>query len=189
MVRIGFIGEGKTEQIVLESASFQEWLQQHGIERVGTVIDADGAGNLLPDRISPLRIELFGYQADVIVILTDLDNDQSVHIIKQRIGESNKQIVIVAVKKIEAWFLADELTLTNLTNAAVKIEYPELIDDPFGAIQQLFLDKTGRGIGTKPMLARRMLKYGFTIEKAAQHPNCPSATYFLTKLQTLATAN
>lgn len=55
MVRVGFIGEGKTEQIVLESAPFQEWLQQHGMERVGTVIDAGGAGNLLPDRIGPLE--------------------------------------------------------------------------------------------------------------------------------------
>ena len=34
-----------------------------------------------------------------------------------------------------------------------------------------------------------MLKYGFTIENAANHPNCPSARYFLTKLQTLASAN
>ncbi|SFC09310.1 hypothetical protein SAMN05216167_101436 [Spirosoma endophyticum] len=189
MVKIGFIGEGKTEQILLESASFQEWLQQHGIEPVGAVIDADGAGNLLPDRISPLRIELLSYQADVIVILTDLDNDQSVRVTKQRIGEFIDQVVIVAVKKIESWFLADELTLSTLTNAETKIDYPELVDDPFGEIQQLFLSKTGRGIGTKPMLARRMLKYGFTIEKAAQHPNCPSAHYFLTKLQTLASAN
>jgi hypothetical protein len=189
VVKIGFIGEGKTEQILLESTSFQEWLRRHGIEQVGNVIDANGAGNLLVGRINPLRIELLSYQPDVIVILTDLDNDESVQITKERIGESINQVIIVAVKKIEAWFLADGQTLTHLTNNSVYIEHPELIDNPFGEIQQLFLTKTGRGIGTKPMLARRMLKYGFTIENAAQHPNCPSAHYFLTKLQTLASAN
>ena len=189
MVKIGFIGEGKTEQIILESASFQVWLRQNGMERVGTVIDADGAGNLLPARIEPLQIELLSYQPDVIVILTDLDSDESVQITKQRIGESSDQIIIVAVKKIEAWFLADEQTLAHLTNDLVHIDHPELVDNPFGEIQQLFLNKTGRGVGTKPILARRMLKYGFTIERAAQHANCPSARYFLTKLQTFASAN
>lgn len=189
MVKVGFIGEGKTEQIVLESASFQQWLQQHGIERVGTVIDADGSGNLLPDRVGPLRTELLGYRADLIVILTDMDNDQSVTITKQRIGERTDQVVIVAVKKIESWFLADGLTLSHLTNAPVNIDSPESADNPFETIQQLFLSETGRGIGAKPMLARRMIKYGFTVERAAQHPNCPSASYFLTKLQTLASAN
>ena len=104
MVSIGFIGEGKTEQILLESDSFQAWLQQNGIKRVGTVIDADGAGNLLPEQIHPLQQELLGYGAKLIVVLTDLDNDMSVRITKQRIGESNDQVVIVAVKAIEAWF-------------------------------------------------------------------------------------
>lgn len=189
MVRVEFIGEGKTEQIVLESAPFLEWLRQNGMERVGTVIDADGAGNLLPARIESLQIELLIYQPDVIVILTDLDSDESVRTTKQRIGETSNQIVIVAVKKIEAWFLADGQTLAHLTNDSVHIDHPELVDDPFSEIQQLFLNKTGRGVGTKPMLARRMLKYGFTVERAAQHPNCPSARYFLTKLQTLASAN
>lgn len=189
MVRVGFIGEGKTEQIVLESASFQEWLQQHGIERVGTVINAGGAGNLVSGRIDPLRIELLDYQADMVVILTDLDEDQSVGITKQRIGEHTNQLVIVAVKKIEAWFLADGPTLAHLTGDPVDIESPEAIDNPFEEIQRLFLQQTGRGIGTKPMLARRMIKYGFTIEQAARHPNCPSARYFLTKLQTLASAS
>jgi hypothetical protein len=189
MVSIGFIGEGKTEQILLESDSFQAWLQQNGIKCVGTVIDADGAGNLLPEQINPLQQELLGFGAKLIVVLTDLDNDTSVRITKQRIGESNRQIVIVAVKAIEAWFLADTLTLTALTNVTTHIEHPEQDKQPFETIRQIFLNKTGRGIGTKPMLARRMLKYGFTIENAAQHPNCPSATYFLTKLQTLALAN
>ena len=189
MVRVGFIGEGMTEQILLESRPFQEWLKQNGLMRVGLVIDAGGAGNLLPDGISPYRAELVAYQADVLVILTDLDNDSSVRVVKQRIGEHEKQLVIVAVRAVEAWFLSDTKTLSQLVNETILIDYPEQSENPFEDIRRLFITKTGRGIGTKHMLARRMLKYGFTVERAAQHPNCPSARYFLTKLQTLASAN
>lgn len=189
MVKVGFIGEGKTEQLVLQSTSFQTWLRQQGIEPVGEVIDAKGSGNLLPDRIEPLREELFGYDAEIIIILTDLDTDESMTTTQERIGQYNRQVVLVAVQKIEAWFLADTELMCQMTNASVFVEKPEEVNEPFELIRQLFVEKTGKGVGTKPILARRMIKYGFTIEKAAQHPNCPSAHYFLTKLQTLASAN
>lgn len=68
----------------------------------------------------------------------------------------------------------------------IHIAYPENEDQPFETIRKLFVDKTGRGVGTKHILATRMIKYGFTIEQAAQHPNCPSAHYFLHKLQSLS---
>lgn len=189
MVKVGFIGEGKTEQLVLQSPSFKSWLYRHGIELVGEVIDARGSGNLLPNRIEPLRAELFGYEAEKIVILTDLDTDPSVTVTQERIGQYDRQVVLVAVQKIEAWFLADTQLICQMTNATVFIEKPELVNDPFEMIRQIFIEKTGKGIGTKPILARRMIKYGFTIENAAQHPNCPSAHYFLTTLKTLALAN
>ncbi len=188
MVRLGFIVEGKTEQILLESALFQQWLRQHELERVGTVIDAGGAGNLLPDNIGIYREELTELQATVVIILTDLDNNESVDSVKKQIGEHNGQIVIVAVRSIEAWFLADSTLLTQLIGAYTYFENPESHEQPFDCIQQLFVSQTGRGVGTKPMLARRMLKYGFTVENAANHPNCPSARYFLDTLKTLASA-
>ncbi len=189
MVKVGFIGEGKTEQLILQSASFQAWLRQQSIEPVGEVIDAGGSGNLLPNRIEPLCAELFGYDAEKIIILTDLDTDASVAITQKRIGQNDKQLVLVAVQKIEAWFLADTKLMCQMTNTTVFVEKPEAVPEPFEMIRQILIEKTGKGVGTKPMLARRMIKYGFTIEKAAQHPNCPSAHYFLTKLQTLASAN
>ncbi len=189
MVKVGFIGEGKTEQLILQSGSFQKWLSNHGIERVGKIIDAAGSGNLLPHKIQPLRDELLGFDAEKIVILTDLDNDTSIEITQKRIGEYTDQLVLVAVRKIEAWFLADTKLMSLMTDTAIFIEKPETLDEPFYVLQQLLIEKTGRGVGTKPVLARRMLKYGFTIEQAAQHPNCPSAQYFLATLQTLASAN
>jgi hypothetical protein len=189
MVKVGFIGEGKTEQLILQSPAFQGWLQQNNIDCVGRIIDAKGSGNLLPNKIDAYLEELFDYEAEKIVILTDLDNDASIAVTQQRIGQSDTQIVLVAVKKIEAWFLADSLLLSRLVDSLIHIEQPETFDDPFKEIRRIFETKTGQGVGTKPILARRMLKYGFTIQQAAEHPNCPSARYFLTTLQTIASAN
>jgi hypothetical protein len=38
---------------------------------------------------------------------------------------------------------------------------------------------------SKPRLAKKMLEKDFSIQNAASHPNCPSAKYFLTKLQSI----
>lgn len=185
MVRVGFIGEGETEQIVLESNSFQNYLQRLGIQCVWPVFDAKGAGNLLPQNISTYRNELIQNGAEKIVILTDLDEDVCFTLTKRRITERPDQLIFIAAKKIEAWFLAESDLLSSLIKTQIYFEQPESYDKPFDVLQQLFLEKTGRGVGSKTILARRMIKYGFSVEKAAQHPNCPSANYFLTKLQSL----
>ncbi len=185
MVKVGFICEGKTEKKIIESVIFQEWLIKNDIQCINPVFDAEGNGNLLPNNIRLIREELIKNGAQQIIILTDLDDDVCITLTKQRITHLDNQIVLIAVKKIEAWFLADHKTISQLVNSHVIVDLPEASDNPFETIQQLFLEKTGRGIGTQPMLARRMIKYGFSVEKAAQHPNCPSANYFLTKLQSL----
>ena len=188
-MKVGFICEGDTERKLIESAAFQQTLRNLGLVCIKPIEDADGNGNLLPHNIEPIRTKLFAAGVNVIFILTDLDQDATVAVTKQRISELPNQIIIIAVKAVEAWFLADSLLLSKLTGTNIHVDYPENDDDSFETIRQLLLTKTGRGVGTKPMLARRMIKYGFTIENAAQHPNCPSANYFLTKLQTLASAN
>lgn len=147
--------------------------------------DADGNGNLLPHNIQGKRATLEVAGANHIFILTDLDKDRSVKDTRQRIGEYPSQHTIIAVKEAEAWFLADSSTLSIMINEPFYFDQPEQETEPFETIRRLFIEKTGRGIGTKPMLARRMIKYGFSIENAASHPNCPSANYFLTKLQSL----
>lgn len=190
MVKIGFICEGKTEKNIIESDRFQQWLSLNGFECSLPVIDAKGNGNLLPHKIEALRQELLDRHVQKIIILTDLDIDSCITLTKQRITEREDQLIIVAVKQIEAWFLSDTPTLQSLFGDSTFVfDYPELETNPFVKLQQLLLTKTNRGVGSKSILVSRMLKYGFTIENAAQHPNCPSATYFLTKLQTLASAN
>lgn len=189
MVNVGFICEGDTEAKIVKSEAFQRLLTVSNLHCVLPIENADGNGNLLPHNIREKRETLEQANASIIFILTDLDQDASISHTKQRIGEYPNQHIIVAVQEAEAWFLADTSTLSRLLNKPVFFEYPEQDSQPFETIRRLFIEQTGRGIGTKPMLARRMLKYGFTIENAARHPNCTSANYFLTKLQTLASAN
>ncbi len=189
MVNIGFICEGDTEVKIVKSESFQKLLRGLNLHCINPIEDADGNANLLPHKLESKRDKLKGSGAEVVVILTDLDKDESVKTTKGRITETDCQYIIVAVKEAEAWFLASSTVLSEIVGEPVWFEKPEEDDEPFETIRRLFLEKTGRGVGTKPILARRMLKYGFTIEKAARHPNCPSAQYFLSTLQTLASAN
>ncbi|QJW89690.1 hypothetical protein HNV11_10005 [Spirosoma taeanense] len=189
MVNVGFICEGDTEVKIVKSEAFQTLLAAAGLHCVSPIQNADGNGNLLPHNIEEKRQALLQAGTAHVVVLTDQDDDTSVEATRQRIGEYPNQHTVIAVRAAEAWFLADSATMSTMLDVTFHMDYPEQEADPFETIRQLFLAKTGRGVGTKPILARRMLKYGFSIERAAAHPNCPSAHYFLTKLQTLASAN
>jgi hypothetical protein len=189
MVNIGFICEGDTEVKIVRSSAFQQLLIDCRLQCIFPIEDADGNGNLLPHKLMERRSVLEKAGTNAIFVLTDLDQNISIEDTRLRIGEYKNQHIVVAVRQAEAWFLADSATLSRLLDSHFHVEYPEQETKPFEKIRDLFLQRTGRGVGTKPILARRMLKYGFTIENAAKHPNCPSAQYFLTKLQTLASAN
>jgi hypothetical protein len=189
MVNVGFICEGDTEVKIVKSDAFQAILAANGLRCVSPIQDADGNGNLLPHNITEKRQVLTKNGATHIVILIDQDNDTSITATRQRIGDYPDQHTVIAVRAAEAWFLADSATISIMLEIPFHLDHPEQEIDPFETIRQLFIEKNGRGVGTKPILARRMLKYGFSIERAAAHPNCPSAHYFLTKLQTLALAN
>ena len=183
MVKVAFIVEGKTERKIIESDNFIKILRECNIDLLLPVINADGNGNMLPEKLKEDIEVLKSEGAQKIVILTDLDEDACITKTRQRIGEGTDSIIIIAVKQIEAWFLADSETLSQLMNDIFFFEFPEKEPSPFEKLRTLFLEKTKRGVGTKDILAARMLKYGFSLQRAAQHPNCPSATYFLNKLK------
>ncbi|PTQ87123.1 hypothetical protein [Agitococcus lubricus] len=48
MVKVGFIVEGDTEKLIVESPAFVAWLVANGITLVNPVVNAKGGGNLLP---------------------------------------------------------------------------------------------------------------------------------------------
>ncbi|MCF0058934.1 hypothetical protein [Dyadobacter sp. CY356] len=189
MVRVGFICEGKTERKIIESENFQQYLTNLGIECLKPVLDAKGSGNLLPENLRE-SLELYkARKAEKIVILTDLDEDACITVTKNRITSDTNRVVIVAVRKIESWFLADSLTLSLLLKEQFSFDKPEEEASPFVTLKNIFIQQQGRGIGVKDIFTARMIKYGFSVQNAASHPNCPSATYFLSKLEQIAKNN
>jgi hypothetical protein len=182
MVKVGFICEGATEKILVDSANFKNILFQNNLEFVNA-IDATGNGNLLPKNINPFIATLKDAGAEKIFILTDLDEDACITKTKERINAPDNIVVIVSVKKIEAWFLSDDLTLSKFFNTKFHFNFPEAEQIPFDTLKHIFLQQTERGIGdSKPRFANKVINNGFSLLNASKHPNCNSAKYFLNKL-------
>lgn len=187
MVKIGFICEGETEKLIIESVAFKTFLVKSGLQLI-LAIDAEGNGNLLPHNIEKFQAILEDAGCDKIFILTDLDKDSCITLTKQRISAREKDIIIVAVKQIEAWFLSDSQTLSGLFKTKFQFEFPEKENEPYDTLNTLFINNTGRGNGKKDnggkiKTARKMLINGFSLTNAANHQNCLSAQYFIQKLQ------
>jgi len=190
MVTVGFIVEGDTEKILIESASFQQWAKQQGIEIYHPVVNATGGGNLLPNYIETF-IKLFELKkADYIVILTDLEHESSPEAVKNRIGTQHTKLIFIAVKAIEAWFLADSVALSHWLSMSKSADsehcvyceiFPEQTESmPWDYFQILANKFNRRGRGSnKPKLAQIMTdNCGFDLARAANHPHCPSAKEF-----------
>ncbi|KPA97974.1 hypothetical protein [Pseudomonas asplenii] len=118
MVKAGFIVEGASERIVVESQSFRTLLQSCGYELVTPVVDANGAGNLLPHNIEAFVDRLDEAGAQEIFILTNLEDEAHVQTVRDRVSHQRIRFAFVAVKALEAWFLAD----TQAMNAWLKTD-------------------------------------------------------------------
>ena len=105
------------------------------------------------------------------------------------IYDRKKQIIIIAVKAIESWFLADSITLSNIFKEDnYQYNNPEEMEEkPFEVLKREFINhRGGRGISKKRNRhASLIINGGFSIQNAANHPNCSSAKYFLQKLSQL----
>jgi len=147
MVKIGFICEGDTEQILLLSDNFQLYLSSINLQAVN-VINAWGSGNLLPHNITGYLQSLEQAGAQVIFILTDLDDDVCITQTKSRIKAREQDIMIIAIKKIEAWFLANDNSMrTLLGDLQFSFPSPETELNPFEIINALLVKYKGRGVG------------------------------------------
>ncbi len=184
--------EGYCEKILLESNNFRDWARQHNILICEPIINARGGGNLCPKNINASITECHRLaNPDKIMILTDLECDICVTATKARIGGDVNQVV-VAKKALEAWFMADTKAMRRwLKNNDFQGENePENTQDmPWDRLKEIAKSyhKEGRGPGTRKIgFAKIMInKLEFSIERAANHPNCASAKYFLEKLQKL----
>ena len=188
MVRLGFIVEGATEKIILEHSDFFNYLDGLKIDYIADVIDAGGNGNLLPHNLVPHTKILKDKGATHIFILTDLDDEECITNTKQRIDAPADHLVIVSVKTIEAWFLADTKAMSSyLNDPEFTYTAPETVANPYEEIRAIRVAKLGRGIPGKLVLSKSIAtQHGFSIVSAAKHPDCSSAKYFLDKIAAVA---
>lgn len=191
MVKIGFVVEGDTEKLLIESTGFRNWAIQNNIEIGIPVINAGGGGNLCPRQIEKyINSCLTQVKPDKLVVLTDLECEPCITQVKQRIGNGRVAKIFVARKAIEAWFLADTQAMQIwLEQTEFFEELPEKTAkmpwERLGEIAKA-LDKRGTGSSKIAFTKKFITRFNFSIERAATHPNCQSATYFLEKLKEIA---
>ena len=178
-IKVGFIVEGGSEKVIVESTQFRDFLDGKGYELVTPVIDAKGGGNLLPQNIESF-VERFDLEdVDHIFVLTDLENEPSVDAVRQRIKNESIQFSFVAVKALEAWYLADSAAMNSwLDDADFHEAQPEQTQAmPWDRLKEIATERGKRGPGQKISFAKKITKHhGFSLVHAAQHQNCPSAT-------------
>ena len=193
MSKVGFIVEDKPYQKFIESENFIELLSNLNIELKGVHISPDGRDSFFSENenIQSFIKILKDKETDYIFILIDKEEDPCISFTKERIHPYNDetQIIIIAVKAIESWFLADSITLSNIFNEDnYQYNNPEEMEEkPFEVLKREFINhQGGRGISKKRNRhASLIINGGFSIQNAASHPNCPSANYFLQKLSQL----
>ena len=185
MVKVAFIVEGDVEKIIVEECFIKnKWLESKNIEALTPVINAGGGGNLCPHNM-PIYVEQAQTSnPDKIIILTDLECDPCIAKTKDRLGDCANCITIISRKSFEAWFLADDALLSTMTDGDYShYSTPELTTNmPFDEFKALMAEHTGRGTGDKVRTAKKVSKNNFSIENAGNHPNCPSAKYFVDKI-------
>ena len=195
MVTAGFIVEGDSESILLKDDSFINFLSSINIAcKKELVINAQGKNNLyhphgdfnaIERKVTGWLETLKDKGADAIFFLIDFDNsDTCFTAVKEKIFKQSGNTIIVAKQALEAWYLADEGALTlYLKKKIAQIENPEIFINPFEKIKELRNLHKGRGISDKKILTKDMIRSGFSLLKAAAHPNCLSAKYFVEKLR------
>lgn len=177
MVKMGFIVEGDSEKLIVESENFRDFLLSHNVELITPVVNAKGGGNLLPQNIDAFLDVLMQKQAETIVVLTDLENEDDIETVQARIANERVSVIFVAVKALEAWFLADTEAMCSWLELSDFVEpYPEAtVAMPWDRLKAIAANLGKRGPGTKVGFAKKMIKQGFNITRAAQHAECPSA--------------
>jgi len=199
LVTAGFIVEGDCEAILLKDASFINFLALININySKELVINAEGKNRLYNSKADFSKIEqkisdwILGLQtkgAEIIFFLLDFDNsDPCFTQFKQKVFHKAGNHIIIAKQALEAWFLADTEALSLYFQKRIAgIDFPESFSVPFDEIKALRLSHSGKSVSDKKMLTRHILSSGFSLTRAAAHPNCPSAAYFLKKLLSLNT--
>lgn len=184
---LGFIVDGPSDKIVLESDSFSAWLDDRCMQRRDPIVVV--RGQMRGDGIGELSklLRKQGGDIDYVVQLTDLDPDAGVPCISARrafVESPEVDLVVVAKKAIESWFLADSDAMRKWTKDPTFFENDpeETPGMPWERLKEIGV-RAGRGPGNKVSFAKRFVRrHRFSIMAAAAHRRCPSAQYFVERL-------
>ncbi len=192
--RIGFIYDGETEEVIIKSDIFKKYLDSIGLRSVGEF-------KYKRNKISAYSNILIGKGAERVVILADMEQSPCFLEVLERYGDENLNDyhkIIVAKRMSESWLLADTATLKGILRIGKHRPFnendnPEAENDPHHKINQMLsrhANRTGNKkkamkFTSKPILAKKFLDNGFTIEAAVAHPRCTSVQYFDRYLKSL----
>ncbi len=193
MVKVGFLVEGDTEKKIILSDNFKAFCRLNNIEVLPSIFPPKGkrGKDIFKDKE---KIEAFvkilqDNGAEYIFVIRDLEDLPSIIDARNEIASDEVKKIIV-VKAIESWFLADTKAIASyFEQDSFYHDSPESVEKPFDFLKQQSIEIKKRGISDKLIFAGIMLKNGFSIENAANHPNCPSAKYFIKKLESLNQVN
>jgi hypothetical protein len=119
---------------------------------------------------------------DHIVVLTDLEREPDEAAVRQRITEQHTPLIFVAVKALEAWFLADTTAMCRWLKVDTFHEpAPEATPGmPWDHLRTVAQQHQARGPGpSKVLFARNFCdRQGYQLARAASHGACPSARAF-----------
>lgn len=179
MVKVGFICEGLSDRIIIESSDFGRILNDCGIE-LTNVISVGGVQFLSNEKRESHREILLSQGASCVIVIRDKDNVECFTNVKELYQINQKEHFVIAQKELESWFLADHNVLSKCLGLEdLYFEFPENQTKPFEYIKSY----RGRGMKSKNAFAEKMVLLGFSLENAANHPNCHSAKYFIKKLK------
>jgi hypothetical protein len=182
MVKVGFVVEGPSEKRLIDSANFQDLCTNVGLEVCRPIIVIGGVGDGGRDITGFIRDCRHQAKPEKVLVLVDLENAPCFQVCKEKLGGSTTaDAVVIARRTLEAWFMADAEAFAQWTQDKICIPFPELEQDNFLLLAELAKTLGIRGPGVNhDSFARTMNnKYNFSLERAALHPHCPSAAYFL----------
>jgi len=158
MVTVGFVVEGPSDRILVESELFQAWLREDcGLDLAPPVVDAGGKGQMCNRKIGAF-IQTLRTRAnpDKVVVLADLDPDSCAPCISKRkeiIGHQGIDLVVIARKAMESWFLADTQAMRHWTgDHGFREPRPETLPGmPWDRLKEIGRHK-GRGPGANKII-------------------------------------
>ena len=196
MVRVGFLVEGECERVLVEH-HVKPWAKENNIKIIAN-IEVGGSGNFKSYNFDGFLKLCYQHGPDYIIVLTDLDNE-CVANIKNRIDRPEIDLICVAKKSLESWYLADTEAMKCWMPTFQPMQYPELMpknQQPWDVIAELSGQhpyRKGRddparvrgqmGKRKKTEFTTQMIReFNFSLVRAATHPNCASAKYFVDHL-------